>query len=153
MCFSVSGGELFDHVCANEYLDEQEASAFIKQILYGIQHLHRNHVVHMDIKPENIMLRIKNASQIKIIDFGLSRIILPGSQVKEMVGTPEFVAPGLSLLLFFMHCKPHLEVVNYETLSSATDMYVWKIYLKRKIFVLKLYFTFFTVVIVSIFMF
>jgi serine/threonine protein kinase len=37
----VSGGELFDHVCANEYLDEAEASAFIKQILYGLQHLHR----------------------------------------------------------------------------------------------------------------
>lgn len=81
----MSGGELFDHVCANEYLDEAEASAFIKQILYGLQHLHRNHVVHMDIKPENIMLKKRNESQIKIIDFGLSRIILPGAQVKEMV--------------------------------------------------------------------
>jgi serine/threonine protein kinase len=41
------------------------------------------------------MLKKKNESQIKLIDFGLSRIILPGSNVKEMVGTPEFVAPGL----------------------------------------------------------
>lgn len=48
--FSVSGGELFDHVCANEYLDEVEAAAFIKQILFGIHHLHSRHVVHMDIK-------------------------------------------------------------------------------------------------------
>jgi serine/threonine protein kinase len=39
----------------------------------------------MDIKPENIMLKKRNESQIKIIDFGLSRIILPSAQVKEMV--------------------------------------------------------------------
>lgn len=41
----------------------------------------------MDIKPENIMLKKRNESQIKIIDFGLSRIILPGAQVKEMVSS------------------------------------------------------------------
>ncbi|CAD5206687.1 unnamed protein product [Bursaphelenchus okinawaensis] len=104
----VSGGELFDHVCANEYLDEVEAAAFIKQILFGIKHLHSKHVVHMDIKPENIMLRRRNEPQIKLIDFGLSRIIRPGEQVKDMIGTPEFVAP---------------EVVNYEPLAPATDMW------------------------------
>ncbi|CAD5209714.1 unnamed protein product [Bursaphelenchus xylophilus] len=104
----VSGGELFDHVCANEYLDEVEAAAFIKQILFGIHHLHSKHVVHMDIKPENIMLRRRNEPQIKLIDFGLSRIIRPGEQVKDMIGTPEFVAP---------------EVVNYEPLAPATDMW------------------------------
>uniref|UniRef100_A0A1I7X9H6 Protein kinase domain-containing protein n=1 Tax=Heterorhabditis bacteriophora TaxID=37862 RepID=A0A1I7X9H6_HETBA len=104
----VSGGELFDHVCAKECLDEAEAAAFIKQILLGIKHLHSLNIVHLDIKPENVMLKKRGDSQVKLIDFGLSRRILPGHTVKDMVGTPEFVAP---------------EVVNYETLCPATDMW------------------------------
>lgn len=104
----VSGGELFDHVCAKECLDEVEAAAFIKQILLAVRHLHSLHVVHLDIKPENVMLKQRGESHIKIIDFGLSREIEPGATVKDMVGTPEFVAP---------------EVVNYEPLSPATDMW------------------------------
>ncbi|VDM94940.1 unnamed protein product [Thelazia callipaeda] len=104
----VSGGELFDHVSAKECLDEAEAAAFIQQILFAIKHLHDNHIVHLDIKPENVMLRKKGDSKIKLIDFGLSRRILPGTIVKDMIGTPEFVAP---------------EVINYEPLSSATDMW------------------------------
>lgn len=54
------------------------------------------------------MLRRKNEPLIKLIDFGLSRIIMPGEQIKDMIGTPEFVAP---------------EVVNYEPLAPATDMW------------------------------
>ncbi|CAJ0572380.1 unnamed protein product, partial [Mesorhabditis spiculigera] len=104
----VSGGELFDHVCEKEYLDEVETAAFIRQILLGIHHLHQQNIVHLDIKPENVMLKKKGEAQIKIIDFGLSRRILPGQPVKDMVGTPEFVAP---------------EVVNYEPLTPATDMW------------------------------
>uniref|UniRef100_F1KRA1 Death-associated protein kinase dapk-1 n=1 Tax=Ascaris suum TaxID=6253 RepID=F1KRA1_ASCSU len=104
----VSGGELFDHVCAKECLDEAEAAAFIKQILLGIRHLHQQHIVHLDIKPENVMLRRRGEPRIKLIDFGLSRRILPGTIVKDMIGTPEFVAP---------------EVINYEPLSPATDMW------------------------------
>ncbi|CAI5438576.1 unnamed protein product [Caenorhabditis angaria] len=104
----VSGGELFDHVCAKECLDEVEAAAFIKQILLAVKHLHSLHIVHLDIKPENVMLKKSGETQIKIIDFGLSREVAPGATVKDMVGTPEFVAP---------------EVVNYEPLSSATDMW------------------------------
>ncbi|KAH7728387.1 CAMK/DAPK/DAPK protein kinase [Aphelenchoides avenae] len=104
----VSGGELFDHVCANEYLNEPEAASFIRQILYGVQHLHDRFVVHLDIKPENIMLKRRGEAQIKLIDFGLSRRILPGATVKDMIGTPEFVAP---------------EVVAFEPLSTATDLW------------------------------
>jgi serine/threonine protein kinase len=43
-----------------------------------------------------------------LIDFGLSRKIKPGEEIREMLGTPEFVSP---------------EVVNYEPLSLNTDMW------------------------------
>lgn len=45
------------------------------------------------------MLRRRGETRIKLIDFGLSRRILPGTVVRDMIGTPEFV--GLLLLSFF----------------------------------------------------
>jgi death-associated protein kinase len=102
------GGELFDFIAERERLSEEEASFFIKQILLGVQHLHNHNVAHLDLKPENVMLLGDNSRIIKLIDFGLSRKILPGAEVREMLGTPEFVSP---------------EVVNYEPLSLNTDLW------------------------------
>jgi len=102
------GGELFDFIAERERLTEEEASFFIKQILLGVQHLHNHNVAHLDLKPENVMLLGDNSRIIKLIDFGLSRKILPGTEVREMLGTPEFVSP---------------EVVNYEPLSLNTDLW------------------------------
>ena len=51
---------------------------------------------------------IAEAFLLQLIDFGLSRKIKPGEEIREMLGTPEFVSP---------------EVVNYEPLSLNTDMW------------------------------
>ena len=60
------------------------------------------------LQPENVMLKNLNSHQLKLIDFGLSRKFKPGEEIREMLGTPEFVSP---------------EVVNYEPLSLNTDMW------------------------------
>ena len=70
--------------------------------------MHSKNIAHLDLKPENIMLKNENGHLLKLIDFGLSRKIKPGEEVREMLGTPEFVSP---------------EVVNYEPLSVTTDMW------------------------------
>ncbi len=68
------------------------------------------------------MLKKRGESQIKLIDFGLSRRIMPGAIVKDMIGTPEFV--GRSNTFFLQYCAVLApEVVNYEPLSLATDMW------------------------------
>ncbi|XP_071743998.1 death-associated protein kinase 1 isoform X5 [Lepeophtheirus salmonis] len=102
------GGELFDFISEKERLSEEEASNFIKQILLGVRHMHTKCISHLDLKPENIMLLGKHSQLLKLIDFGLSRKIHPGNEIREMLGTPEFVSP---------------EVVNYEPLSLNTDMW------------------------------
>ncbi|XP_032870924.1 death-associated protein kinase 2 isoform X1 [Amblyraja radiata] len=105
----VSGGELFDFLAQKESLSEEEATAFIKQILDGVNYLHSKNIAHFDLKPENIMLLDKiPVPHIKLIDFGLAHKIEDGVEFKNIFGTPEFVAP---------------EIVNYEPLGLPADMW------------------------------
>ncbi len=48
---------------------------------------------HRDLKPENILFANKKYDQIKISDFGLSRIVGEGSFMQTMCGTPQYLAP------------------------------------------------------------
>ncbi|XP_043203160.1 death-associated protein kinase 1-like [Amphibalanus amphitrite] len=104
----VRGGELFEFVTEKDHVSEAEAALFIKQILRGLEHMHSKRIAHLDLKPENVMLLSKNRPQLKLIDFGLSRRIEPGQELRNMLGTPEFVAP---------------EIINYEPLGLACDMW------------------------------
>ena len=104
----VGGGELFDFISEREWLTEEEASCFVKKILLGVQHLHSKNVVHLDLKPENVILKCKGSHELKLIDFGVSKKLTPGESVREMLGTTEFVSP---------------EVINYEPISLESDMW------------------------------
>lgn len=104
----LSGGELFEFLVEQEFLTENEAIGFTKQVVDAVDYLHDCHIVHLDIKPENIVLKDRIQKKVKLIDFGLARIIVPGDIVKAIMGTPEFVAP---------------EVISYEPVGTATDMW------------------------------
>lgn len=104
----VLGGELFEKVVEDEFISEIEVSYYMKQILEGLQHMHQRDVLHLDLKPENIMLIRPDSKQIKLIDFGLARKYNPKENLKVMFGTPEFVAP---------------EVITYERITPATDLW------------------------------
>ncbi|PIO73038.1 immunoglobulin I-set domain protein [Teladorsagia circumcincta] len=109
LIYSVSGGELFDKIMEDDSLmSEQEVRDYMHQILLGVQHMHKNQIVHLDLKPENILLKSKNSTDVKIIDFGLARKLDPKKSVKLLFGTPEFCAP---------------EVVNYQPVGLGTDMW------------------------------
>lgn len=51
---------------------------FLEQILLGVDWMHVNNIVHRDLKPQNILVS-RDGKNIKIADFGLSRLI--GSNV------------------------------------------------------------------------
>jgi serine/threonine protein kinase len=70
----IDGVPLFEKIINQEdqVFGEKQATEYMKQLFEAINHCHANGVIHRDIKPENIML-IKN-DQIKLIDFGLSKI-------------------------------------------------------------------------------
>ena len=50
----ISGGELFEKVCNDDNLTEKEVVRYMKQILQGVEHMHRNRIVHLDLKVRGI---------------------------------------------------------------------------------------------------
>lgn len=92
------GGELFDRVIEKEFFSEKEAAVLMKHILQAINYCHNNGVCHRDLKPENFIFADKNNdADIKIIDFGLSKIFDPTNQgmalMKTGCGTPYYISP------------------------------------------------------------
>jgi serine/threonine protein kinase len=57
--------------------------------------------VHRDLKPENILIEKDAATEtiqnVKISDFGLSKIAVPGEKMYDSCGTPAYVAPEVLL--------------------------------------------------------
>ncbi|KAF7214262.1 myosin light chain kinase [Nothobranchius furzeri] len=105
----ISGGELFERIIDEDFeLTEREVIKYMLQIIDGVNFIHKQGIVHLDLKPENIMCVNKTGSKIKLIDFGLARRLETAGTLKVLFGTPEFVAP---------------EVINYEAISYPTDMW------------------------------
>ena len=80
----IKGGSLCDAIIEQE---ERKASSFtesniseiIRQLISALLYLHRRQILHSDIKPENVMLEQADSGKyfIKLIDFGISRIMRP----------------------------------------------------------------------------
>jgi serine/threonine protein kinase len=87
----VSAGDLLQKVKKEGRFPETRAKIIFKQIVYGLAHIHSRHVLHRDIKLDNIL--IDNDNGIKICDFGVSKIINRTQNIREECGTPAYIAP------------------------------------------------------------
>ena len=89
-------GELFDYIVKKKRLQDKDAARFFKQIVSGVEYLHRNKICHRDLKPENLLL--DENMNIKIIDFGLSNMIKdPTDTLKTACGSPCYAPPEMIL--------------------------------------------------------
>uniref|UniRef100_A0AAQ4QUB7 Myosin, light chain kinase 5 n=1 Tax=Gasterosteus aculeatus aculeatus TaxID=481459 RepID=A0AAQ4QUB7_GASAC len=105
----IAGGELFERIVDDNFEHTEPTSArYMQQILEGMQYVHKQNIVHLDLKPENIVCVDTTGTRIKIIDFGLASELEKGKPLLVMHGTPEFVAP---------------EVIGYEPVGLETDMW------------------------------
>eukprot|EP00794_Sanderia_malayensis_P017479 gene17479-19227_t len=107
----ITGGELFEKVVEEDNLTERQVVRYLRQVLFAVQHMHRYNMVHLDLKPENILCvggEPPGYEQLKLIDFGMARILDKSKKETAACGTAEFVAP---------------EVLRLDPISLAVDMW------------------------------
>jgi serine/threonine protein kinase len=74
----------------------QYRDKLLKDVLHGLAYLHANHLIHRDLKPNNILIKSTPIGPVaKITDFGISKAVNSASTTKssELLGTIEFMAP------------------------------------------------------------
>ena len=90
----VEGGELFDYIGKQGYLDEKEAVRIFRQIISGLSYCHRFKICHRDLKPENILL--DGNQNVKIVDFGMAALQPVNKYLKTSCGSPHYAAPEIA---------------------------------------------------------
>ena len=90
-----SGGDLFSYLEQRNYmLKEKDACLIIYKLCKAIYYIHSYGIVHRDIKPENILMTSnEDNADIRLLDFGLGKILGPGEFCHEPFGTLSYVAP------------------------------------------------------------
>lgn len=89
-----SGGDLY----SRDPYTEDEAARIVGSIISAVSFMHDNHIVHRDIKYENILFANDSPmSEIKLIDFGLSKKYASDSELTEGVGTVSCISEFLKM--------------------------------------------------------
>ncbi|MHB1001686.1 MAG: serine/threonine protein kinase [Armatimonadota bacterium] len=86
----VKGTNLLEHMRKHGCMDIRNALNIVIQICDALDFAHRNHTIHRDVKPANIL--ISNDGAVKIVDFGLAEILGSGSYAGG-AGTYAYMAP------------------------------------------------------------
>ncbi|XP_047133176.1 serine/threonine-protein kinase D1 isoform X2 [Hydra vulgaris] len=92
-------GDMLEMILSSKLgrLTEMQTKFICHQILTALHFLHQMDIVHCDLKPENVLLSgiesKEGFPQIKLCDFGFSRIIGRESFRRSVVGTPAYLAP------------------------------------------------------------
>ena len=136
----IEGGTLGQYLKKRNFnFSERQASSIMSQIANGVKYLHTYGIVHRDLKPDNIMITQQNEfGVIKIMDFGLSKIVSTQEKMVDGYGTLSYVAPevllrtpynkevdiwSMGVILYYMLCghlpfKGNKEVVIAEKIVN-----------------------------------
>jgi len=105
----VENGSLADIVSRFGPFSENLCAVYISQVLKGLRYLHKQGVIHRDIKGANILTT--KDGQVKLADFGIAvRKSQEGKDDVEVIGTPYWMAP---------------EIIQMSGLTTACD--IWSV--------------------------
>ena len=86
---NLRGGDLFTYLEKRNFIvTEKRAKEMAHQMTTAIYYLHSFGIVHRDLKPENILMESDaDDAELKLVDFGLSKIIGPSETSLDPFGT------------------------------------------------------------------
>ncbi|XP_043194260.1 probable serine/threonine-protein kinase MARK-C [Amphibalanus amphitrite] len=103
------GGDLQGVLDDDQVPYEPDVVRFISNLLEGLAFLHDRNIAHLDIKPQNlVMTGAFPDCDIKLCDLEISRVISAGQEIREMLGTPDYVSP---------------EILRFDPVTLAADMW------------------------------
>lgn len=100
-------GQHLDVFCDEMRLPINDRVRLMLQVCDAVGYAHRNLIVHLDLKPSNIL--VTNDGSVKLLDFGTSKLIKPDSLLTTtLLATPAFASP---------------EQLRNEAVTTACDVY------------------------------
>ncbi|ADM11231.1 Ser/Thr protein kinase Kin1-like protein [Encephalitozoon intestinalis ATCC 50506] len=112
----VKGRQLYDIIISNGPLKEKEGQRYFRQLLSAVDYIHKNSIVHRDLKIENIL--IDDNDNVKLIDFGLSNFYDNKTLLNTFCGSLYFAAP--ELLQGQRYCGPEIDIWSLGVVLYAT---------------------------------
>lgn len=106
-------GHPIDKYCDDNKVSVDARIRLFLDVLSAVAHAHSNLIVHRDIKPTNVFIRIDG--QVKLLDFGIAKVLAEDAGPAELTGelsrvlTPQYAAP---------------EQLTGEAITTATDVYL-----------------------------
>lgn len=89
--------ELVEGITLKKYIEKKarlsvkEAISIAVQVSLGIEAAHNNHIIHRDIKPQNIM--ISKEGRVKVTDFGIAKAATSNTITSNVMGSVHYTSP------------------------------------------------------------
>jgi serine/threonine-protein kinase len=93
----LSGHTLREKLIDEERIQLGETVEILRQVFSALYEAHRHRVVHRDVKPENVFLVGEDEGSVKLLDFGMAKVVggsAPSLTISgHLFGTPHYMAP------------------------------------------------------------